>query len=258
MENNLIYDLSIKDTIKTILDNSNWVDTLTNLQCFEELRRLEEILQRQWVNSNCTDFSIYSSQDYYSNLILCNIFYSSGIVDKCLEYFKAKYNTEFKKMTWYEDYPGFGLTTAKLIGNGITNISVFNDNKDQIYMMQKLLAKLQMKMPTVVDTRESTKYDIVCSFEVAEHFKTPTEYLDKLINSIKPNGFLCYSATYQLHNVKRGFYYTGHYAEYNTPDGVKSDRKDIDLILDKYFIERGLEICHMSEDRRPVIYKKIK
>lgn len=224
-------NLSVKE-IKEILDND-----------------ASKVLKK-WIESNYTDFSVYQMPEYISDLYSCFNCSSSLSVNGTLKYFK-KNNIDFKDMTFFDDYNGFGLTTLCLLKDDIKNVFYFNDNPEQVEVFNKLSKVYELPvLPAITDRKNIDIYDVYMSFEVIEHIKEPLEYIKEVDRHIKPGGYLIYSCGFNGTDTM----YVGHFTEYIV-DGKVLSPKNTSKLIYKWIKER-YDYVYKGFNNNPQIFKK--
>jgi SAM-dependent methyltransferase len=229
---NTSFDLLPLNSVRKILasigiDDSNALICSTSKNEEElllKIKAIEKKLQDKWVTRNSdNDFSIYSDETYFTNLILSYVYYSSNYIgfaiEQILQYAKNTHK-QHDALKIYEDYPGFGLSTLHLCASGFKNISIFNDVPCQIEWMKRVFAESAktstiFKLPDIFVKRPlDEKYDVVLSFECAEHYQQPIEYVKQISSLVKSGGMLGISATYRYFQPKGNYFYSGHWPKY--------------------------------------------
>lgn len=204
-------------------------------------------LNSRWIGSNFTDFSIYDDPSYIKDLVFCWYSLSRGCANKFIKF--AEENNIPKDIRILDDYNGIGLSTMHLIQAGFTNVFSYNTSSTQQFLSQMLYSKLGLPAPKFISSRENEKFDAVLSFEVAEHYYEPIEYVDEIINMINSNGYLAISTGFK--NVA-----IGHFPSYNIGDEVCSIRS-AGVKVGKHLRSR-LTYLDKGWNQKPVIYKKDK
>lgn len=194
--------LTLRDFITTLFGNE-----FTNMPTEEVIsvfKSKSDKLEKIWHNSNFTDFSIYRHPDYIYDMFTCYHYISRNSIINMQKFFK-KIGADYKNFTYLDHYNGIGLTTLHLLNDiQSDNITFFNDNPEQISTFNKLCKSYNFDLPKNENDTES-KYDVVISFECAEHYKEPIEYVKNLFN--KTNKYLVYSSGFKE-------VYPGHFPDY--------------------------------------------
>ena len=242
----------IKDRPITVRNAYNILHR-TNLSCKEIddiIKPDSEVCLKQWVDSNCTDYSVYSRPEYLSDLYTVFRVSSSGSIHGMFKYFKDK-NVDVTKLSIFDDYNGFGFTTLVMLKNGMTDVNYFNDVKQQSDTF-KVLCKA-WEFPNIEPTVDRTKlgmYDIYCTFEVIEHFTEPLKYIEEVDKHIKPGGHLVYTAGFSgCTNM-----YIGHLREYIVNNEILSPNRASHKVMD--FIKEYYQKVYTGFNGCPVIFKK--
>lgn len=214
--------------------------------CIKYIRPDDASIGKKWNNSNYTDFSIYQDMEYFSQLFICYVYVSRGAIFNMLKFFKSKISN-YKNLTYFDDYNGVGLTTLHLLQESL-NVEIFNDNSSQLNIFYEYCDQMKLKRPINIINKENKQYDVVLSFEVVEHYRTPiNDYINPLIQMIKPNGYLVYTSGF--HNVR-----PGHFPDYNIFGKTYEIREagyEVEDYLDNYFNK-----LYIGQKDRPIIYKK--
>jgi 2-polyprenyl-3-methyl-5-hydroxy-6-metoxy-1,4-benzoquinol methylase len=219
--------------------------TFNKSQIIKLLEQNDEDLLTIWKNSDRTDFSIY--QDYKYNLAGVYCYYTQTL--RCLgEVLKFIYINSLQNLSIYDDYNGIGLSSIYLMLQKF-NVSYMNDNKNQIDIFNRLCNLHDLQTP-FNDLKRKNKYDIVLSFEVAEHYKDPSSYINELIDMINPNGYLIISHSLHYPNAP------GHFEEYEINNILYNNKhisKEFNNILKRKMIK-----VYSGWNGRPQFFKKYK
>jgi len=197
-----------------------------------------------WFNSNKTDYSVYEHNDYIYDMFICYGFYSSAAIRYMIKYFKENISN-WKDLTYFDDYNGIGLTTLHLLNEELKSY-YFNDNKIQLNTFKKLCESYKFDIP-ILDKNKKNIYDVYISLEIIEHYKEPLKYLKEATNRIKDNGYLIYTTTFNP-------LFLGHHHEYII-DGKIYLPKKTNRIVNSYLRE-NFELLFRGFNGLPKIYKK--
>lgn len=191
--------------LTSIIENDKSYLSLSSSEIVNKLILINDRLKEQWYKSNFTDFSIYQSSEYSMAGIYCYWSRSKGPMSDTIKWLKTIPNCDNLKI--FDDYNGVGISTLNLIQNGFNNVSYMNDNECQLNAFKRLLNHYNISEP-YNDITRSGKYDIVISYEIAEHFQNPEKYLNGLIDMLNPNGTLIISYSFNYPDA------AGHFTEY--------------------------------------------
>jgi 2-polyprenyl-3-methyl-5-hydroxy-6-metoxy-1,4-benzoquinol methylase len=188
---------------------------------FKNYKDLEQVmlkvkarLHRRWLESKCTDFSVYRDPQYHYEGTHC-FEKSRGCTGGVIQYFQRMKSSNVvngrmidtrvvdgiwytgkdpSKMSVLDVYNGNGLTSVHMALNGFKQIETFNDCEPQVAFMNKVTEAFnlsQIKNHTVMPTK---KYDLVLSFEVLEHYTDPLVHVADLLKLTKPGSYLAESS----------------------------------------------------------------
>lgn len=209
-----------------------------------------EVCLKQWIDSNCTDYSVYARPEYLSDLYTVFRVSSSGSIHSMYKYFKNK-NIDVTKLSIFDDYNGFGFTTLVTLKNGVTDVNYFNDVKQQSDTFKKLCSEYGFTpIEPTVDRIKIGIYDIYCTFEVIEHFTEPLKYIQEVDKHVKSNGYLVYTSGFSGDTNM----YIGHFREYTIDGEVLSARKASKKVMD--WIKERYTKVYVGFNGGPVIFKK--
>ena len=209
-----------------------------------------EICLKQWVDSNCTDFSVYSRPEYLSDLYTVFRVSSSSSIHSMFKYFKTK-EIDITNKYIFDDYNGFGFTTLVMLKNGMTAVNYFNDVTQQSDTFKALCKAYEFEpIEPVIDRTKIGMYDIYCTFEVIEHFTQPLDYIKEVDKHIKSKGYLVYTAGFSGDTHM----YIGHFREYTVDGKVLSARKASRKCMD--FIKENYTKIYVGFNGGPVIFQK--
>ena len=208
----------------------------------ETIVKVKARLHKQWLDSGCTDFSVYDDPEYIYEAIHC-FEKTKNCVGGVAKYFNDK-----PGMAMLDVYNGNGLTTVHLARNGF-NVETFNTCIPQIEYMQQAAKELcghKIKNYTKLPRKQ---YDVVMSFEVLEHCPDPLKHLDELIHLIKPRGYLAESSGFNGNSEN-----IGHFDEY-TIDGQTVPFRTARRMTTRR-IKESFDLVFDGFNRMPKIWRK--
>lgn len=226
MEDDSYLEMSLRDIIKLLTDNNN-------------------SLLEQWVNSNRTDFSIYPDERYNQAGLYCYHIMTKRSLHECMKYIMNNL-LNANELTFFDDYNGIGISTIYLMLQGL-NVSFMNDNDNQIDIFKRLCDLHGVKLP-FNDRDRKKKYDVVLSFEVAEHYQKPVSYINSLIDMVKPGGYLIISSSMNYPEAP------GHFLEYEIDD-INYDNKKASRFFNRKIKEKMTQV-HRGWNGTPLFFKK--
>jgi len=248
----MVNNTQLKDKSVTVRNAYNLLHG-TNLSVKEIdaiIKPHSEICLKQWIDSNCTDFSVYSRPEYLSDLYTVFRVSSSGSIHSMFKYFKTK-GVDVTKQSIFDDYNGFGFTTLVMLKNGMTDVNYFNDVGQQSDTFKALCKAYEFEpIEPTVDRTKIGMYDIYCTFEVAEHFIEPLKYIIGVNSHIKAGGYLVYTAGFSGDTNM----YIGHFREYTVNNKILSARCASKKVMD--FIKEHYTKVYVGFNGCPVIFKK--
>lgn len=231
------------------LDSKEYLEKkITNIT--KEMRANTKILTDKWIeslNQNKPAWELYHSKEYVKDTILCYITLSKACITNTFKFFEVN-NIPVQNLSWFDDYNGLGFTTADILARGIKDVSFYNDVKEQQLVLEKLAKEFGYDMPKN-DLERSGKYDVVCSFEVIEHYKNPDEYIDKICSMVNEDGFLAVSWTTVM--------FLGHFYEYNI-NGKNVSGQNFGREISKRIQNNGFVKIGKAINQKPYIFKKVK
>ncbi len=170
---------------------------------------------------NIKDFSLHNSAERtdISNDVLLPTFYQhQSVYSFCQKFIKNKYVVEIGCGTGYGTYK-LSKFVKKIIAldkdSGVIKNNKLKYNADN----------LEFICSNIEDYSNSKKADVVISFQVIEHLKTPQLLLDKAKSMLNKNGMLILSTPNRLTQSYNENPY--HYKEYSS--------KELQKMLLKYF-----------------------
>mgnify|MGYP001225531506 CR=1 FL=1 len=163
-----------REVLKFVTEQAN--------DCSVEIGFDRDRLEREWYSSGCSDYSIYDSQDYISELIYCWSEYSKGYLKNLLKLNLLP--TDPKRII--DLGCGLGLSTlalkqifpqAEVIGTNLKGSNQF-----------KLCNHLASKNGFHIEENfnDAGHCDFVFASEYFEHIRNPIDHLFDLIERTKP------------------------------------------------------------------------
>lgn len=234
--------------LATLFNDDSYLQ-LSDEACIEKSRPISDKLIQKWHNSQFTDFSIYQGSDYYHDLVICYYFISKQNVRDMLEYF-ALNALPYRDFSFFDDYNGFGFTTADLAQVGIKDITYFNDVDAQVQATHKLFKRLALKPPKRLHDKAfmPSQYDCVMCFDNVEHSKEPLQYLETICNLVKPNGYLAYSDGFTK-------LYAGHFPVYKA-NGTHYKISEMKQVVYDFLYDKGFKVVCKKDGQRLIIFQK--
>lgn len=232
--------------ICNIIYNTNEFSYLKNEEIYKRLDKIRDILINKWKESLCSDFSIYTHENYIAELIICYYWFSGKLIKPAIKYFIDN-KIDYTNMKTLDDYNGIGISTIDLKKEfKIKDLSYFNNCKNQIKIFEKLCTYYNI-FDIKRDENRNGKYDLIFSFENIEHYRNPLEYFNILMNILNPNGYIVYSQAFS--NFSLGHFYT-YFIEKTYYSNKKTARK-FNTIVREYF-----DILYVGFNGRPIIIQK--
>lgn len=226
-------------------------------------QRLQALQQwAQTFRTDTPDWSVYDTEGYVDDCILCYLYPSEMSIYGTLKYLKEIYPDTWRDLTMLDDYNGIGLTTLYLLEN-CNNVSFFNDVPKQIEGFQTLCEFFGHNIPKNDLSRiqnknlEQVQYDVVFSLQVVEHYQNPVEdYLQNLINTVKVGGYLVYMHGFTNGGDDRiGHFDNGLYFY----EGQPKTRIQINRICKAFLDANGFEYVDKNfYNHNPQLWKKVR
>ena len=216
----------------------------------KELREKTKIMTDQWIDSlerGNPDWELYHTKDYVSDTVLCYIVLSRACIKNTFKFFEVN-DIPIKNLKWFDDYNGLGFTTADILEKEVKDVNFFNDVEEQIKVLQRLSEHFNYQMPHN-DLDRSGKYDVVCSFEVTEHYQEPDDYIDKICSMVNDDGYLAISWTTVM--------FLGHFFEYKI-NGKVVNGQNFGREISKRIRKNGFVKIGKAINQKPYIFKKVK
>lgn len=210
------------------------------------INKVSEQLDKEWIESGYSDFSLYHREDYLYSVINCYYTDSKQSITKSLKFFKER-NIDISQFDIFEDYNGLGFTTLDLMDAGFKSVTYFNDVKVQLEAFDKLINHYGIESPTLISERTG-QYDVVFSLETAEHYQEPDEYMDSIMAMVKPGGWLVLAQTF---NPK----WLGHFEEYKIDGKVYKARK-AGAENWRRVMRNGFDLHDIGFNTKPFIFQK--
>lgn len=199
---------------------------------FQEKQRLHT----QWLDSECTDYSVYDDQQYIYEAIHCFEKTRSCTGGTAAYFNKLKpgnvafddrgrrvfgtagsfFEGDSNALELIDVYNGNGLTTVHMAMNGF-NIESFNTCAPQTSFMQHAARDLIQRELVNHLVLPNKQYDVVLSFEVLEHYSDPLVHLEELIKLLKPGGYLSESTGFNGNSENIGHFNTYTIAGIDVP-----------------------------------------
>jgi len=210
-----------------------------NISTAEMKRNLEiksHKITEKWVKSNYTDFSIYHSDDYIFDCVLC-------FIDWTKQAIKTVKRILPDLRSILDFYNGVGLSTIQIKNLWPdAQVSFFNDVENQMRFYE-YFRKRTFQNQTIFKMR-SGQYDAVFIFEVFEHYANPEKFFVDIIHPLIGK-YLVFTATF-------GQMDPGHFPEYNGIDGKRYGHH-----FAKFIEKKGYKKIFTGWNSRPVIYEYI-
>lgn len=229
------------------------VDHLSMTEIKNDLRIATNKQDDIWRKSNCTDYSIYSSENYLAELITGYYACSRPGMQQGIKFIKELYPTRYKKLTYFDDYPGIGLSTLHLLDEGL-NVSIRHDVNAQIRLMRRLLKAHSFDMP-YNDKTLAGNYDVVFSFEIIEHCTSPLEYVELIDRLLKPGGILVETSGF---GAPKDGPLAGHFASYDCAGVIVPSRTTGRRVTAMRTKQLGYKLMHVGFNSKPRIWQKPK
>jgi hypothetical protein len=166
------------------------------------MRQRADSVRQQWLASGESDFSIYQHRDYIADVYICWACISSKNVTN-LHRWLLQHERDARALTIFDDYNGLGLTSLFFAQHGY-RVAYFNDVPSQIRAMERCCDRFKIPASRLDETR-SGRYDVVMSFEVAEHHLEPETYV-RMLMRMAPRYLVMTTGFKEV--------YAGHFPEY--------------------------------------------
>lgn len=231
---------NLKRIISIVLNDEKYL-SMTYDEILKKLRDTSNLLLEKWRDTK--NLELYQDPRYIQDLIQGYRLVSQHSSKNTVRFFEQNVSN-YRDLTYFDDYNGIGLTTLDFIKYKL-DINFFNDNLNQIEAMNKYMKQLNIPIP-YLDKKRERKYDVVCSFEIAEHMKKPVEYIEMIMEMSK-----------KWLSLSTGFSYTvwfGHYDSYLFNGKEVSIRKASVEVRKKIMEE--FVLVKKFWNGRPSIYKR--
>lgn len=238
--------ITLKDTSSLIFPE---LSGKSNSELFDYFQIQSDLLKQKWNDSNQTDFSIYKDPEYISEGFISFYKVSTMSIGK-LKLWIKQHNINPVEHTLFEIYNGIGITTLHLVNLGF-NVEFFNDNEDQLRVMETLFNYYQLPMPKNNPNWKEKKYDFVVSLEVIEHFKEPLIIAQDLVNCINDGGYYVEATGFGDSS------YPGHFKEYIVDNELVDGRKAANKVA-TLLRQNNLKKILIGFQKKPRIWKKQK
>lgn len=245
----IMYDSKIlQKTMAYAYKDESWLKK-TQEQCSlflkEENRKATELWDSlNHDEANCS--KLYNNSLYLGEMFSCWKHITHKVtVGSALKYLRENVK-DYEKLSYFDDYNGVGLSTYYFKSKGLDNIEFFNDVEQQLEIFKWICQNQNIKMP-VNNLKREGQFDAVFSFEIAEHYKKPLEYIRGLDKMIKPNGLLFYASGFSK-------VYAGHFDTYDI-NGKELAIRQAGIEVGK-FIKRRYDLVHTCFNCKPFIYRK--
>ena len=237
----------LKDTIGIIFPELAGLPT--NKAVLHKIMPYSQILPDRWFFYGTTAIGIYTDPLYlYEGFVS---FYQVSILcaGKLRKWINCN-NVNVKGKTYFDLYNGIGLGTLHLVQMGF-DVTIHNDNPDQVEAMLKLFHHYKMKPPKIIGEEwRSKRFDYVSAFEVVEHYKQPIQITKDLLACVKPGGFYVESTGFQVPT------YPGHFHTYEV-DGQVLDGRAASRQVAKTIRDAGFKKIFIGFNKKPRIWRLI-
>lgn len=225
-------------------DDEKYLD-MSNQQVITILKKNDDDLIEQWVNSNRTDFGIYDDKRYQQAGLYC---YDQMTKRSIHETMKFVHNNmpNAKELTFFDDWNGIGISTLFFMKQGL-KCEFMNNCQVQIDIFERLCQANGYELPHN-DINRQKKYDVFMSFEIAEHYKNPEEYLELVLAQTKPGSIFVISHSMNFPAAP------GHFLEY-TIGGIDYPNKQASREFNKK-IKEHFDQVHRGWNGTPLFFKR--
>lgn len=215
---------------------------------YEKFKELSAKLGKVWIDSDYSNFNLYSSNYYLLECCWTYLVSSQAAILNMIKYFEDEMTT-IQGESVIDVYSGAGLTTRHLLDKGCIVENV-NCESPQVNATKRLLNYHNHKMVYNYFNHSDVKrkYDIVICLETIEHFKDPIPLTKKLIDICESEGYLVETTSFCSPQ------HYGHFKEYEINNKIVSgriaSRKVHDLIREQF------EQVYSGWNGRPRIWRK--
>lgn len=159
-------------------------EVLPNKDLAKKIAEIEERMHKQWYDSNETDFSFYSEQDYLTLLFGSWDVRSAQDTDFLIK------NDLFKNpKTIFDFHGGLGFTAMRLAMQfpdaTVYSHSVVEEHRKSCEKISK-----ELGLTNVIATDKLQKADLLIAQETMEHIKDPFAEMNMLLDTVKPEQYL--------------------------------------------------------------------
>jgi hypothetical protein len=204
-------------------------------------------LLKKWIESNCTDHSIYEDKLYKFDTLLCyNVITcnSTNIIKKFI-HDEIKDNKSISSICDYG--AGLGLSTIELATEFPDIKFYYYDVENQRKLFEFILSKGKLDNIEIIE--DYKKSDMYIILETLEHIKTPISFFNELKQYIEK--YLCIATCFSTMGI-------GHYDSYDYDDNgvIKNlNGRKISRIFNK-MLKNEFIYCCKGWNNKPRIFKK--
>lgn len=202
------------------------------------LKQFSADLGERWVESDRSDFTLYSTEEYLVECIWTYVV-SSGSAMTGVRKFFADHDVSSMRVLDY--YNGIGLTTVDLLKMGFDEVHYFNDVELQTEATKRIAPSA-----TSWEFHPCRTYDVVMCLETIEHVKEPVPFTQKLIDSTEQYLIEVTSFCSPQHY--------GHFEKYLVDGELVSGRVASRRVHD--LIRESFDLVHSGFNGRPRIWEK--
>lgn len=212
----------------------------------------------KWIDSDCTDFSVYDDDLYALDGWACWALYSRRYlrdINKSLDNGKFPVKREdIKKII--DVGCGISMATVGLtkVFPGATVVGTNIEGTGQIEYARSISEDMEDVTFTGEDELEPTSYDLLFASEYFEHFKEPIEHLKFLLEKCDPKVMVIQNTFNQPEAV-------GHFPSYSIKgedDEFKEENgRTTSRLFNKYLKDNGYERHKLYWNDSPSVFVKI-